>query len=46
MVRYHVASWVIGDHDGKLDNMLRTPGGGIVAIDQGQAWKFIGREQA
>jgi hypothetical protein len=45
MVRYHVASWVVGDHDGKVDNMLRTPGGGIVAIDQGQAWKFVGRDK-
>jgi len=45
MVRYHVASWIVGDHDGKSDNMLRTPGGGIVAIDQGQAWKFVGRDK-
>ncbi len=45
MVRYHVASWVVGDHDGNSKNMLRTPGGGIVAIDQGQAWKFVGRDK-
>ena len=45
MVRIHVASWLCGDHDGKADNMLRTPGGGIVPIDQGQAWKFVGRDR-
>ena len=45
MVRFHVASWMVGDHDGKPDNMLRTAGGGILAIDQGQAWKFVGRDR-
>lgn len=45
MVRIHVASWMVGDHDGKADNLLRTPGGGILAIDQGQAWKFVGRDR-
>jgi hypothetical protein len=45
MVRFHVASWMVGDHDAKPDNMLRTPGGGILAIDQGQAWKFVGRDR-
>jgi hypothetical protein len=45
MVRYHVASWICGDHDGKQDNVLRTPGGGMVAVDLGQAWKFVGRDK-
>lgn len=45
MVRYHVAAWATGDHDGKADNMLRTPGGGLVPIDQGQAFKFFGSDR-
>ena len=45
MVRFHVASWLVGDHDGNANNVLRTPGGGLVPIDQGQAWKFLGRDK-
>lgn len=44
IVRYHVAAWAVGDHDGKSDNILRTPSGGIVPIDQGQAFKFYGTD--
>jgi len=45
IVRYHTAAWVIGDHDAKHDNLLRTPGGGLVPIDHGQAFKFYGRDK-
>jgi hypothetical protein len=45
IVRYHVAAWAVGDHDGKSDNILRTPSGGIVPIDQGQAFKFYGTDK-
>jgi hypothetical protein len=45
MVRYHVGSWAIGDHDAKPDNILRTPGGGLVPIDHGQAFKFYGHDK-
>jgi hypothetical protein len=45
MVRYHVASWMAGDHDGNSTNVLRTAGGGVVAVDLGQAWKFVGRDK-
>jgi hypothetical protein len=45
IVRYHVAAWAVGDHDGKPDNLLRTAGGGLVPVDQGQAFKFFGRDQ-
>lgn len=44
VVRYHVAAWACGDHDGKPDNLLRTAGGGLVPVDQGQAFKFFGRD--
>lgn len=44
IVRFHVAAWMVGDHDGKSDNVLRTPSGGLVPIDQGQAFKFWGRD--
>jgi hypothetical protein len=45
MVRYHVGAWAIGDHDAKPDNILRTPGGGLVPIDHGQAFKFYGHDK-
>jgi hypothetical protein len=45
IVRYHVAAWLAGDHDGKPDNVLRTPSGGLVPIDQGQAFKFYGTDK-
>lgn len=45
IVRYHVAAWAVGDHDGKADNILRTPGGGLVPCDQGQAFKFLGQDK-
>lgn len=45
IVRYHVAAWVIGDHDAKHDNLLRTPSGGLVPIDHGQAFKFYGQDK-
>lgn len=40
IVRYHVAAWAVGNHDGKPENLLRTPAGGMVPIDLGQAFKF------
>ena len=45
IVRYHAAAWVVGDHDAKHDNLLRTPAGGLVPIDHGQAFKFYGRDK-
>ena len=33
VVRSHVSAWLVGDHDCKPDNVLRTPGGGLVPID-------------
>lgn len=45
IVRYHVAAWAVGDHDGKPDNMLRTAHGGLVPIDQGAAFKYYGTDK-
>ncbi|WP_026240368.1 hypothetical protein [Parafrankia discariae] len=45
IVRTHVGSWAIGDHDGKPDNYLRTAGGGLVPVDRGQAFKFFGQDR-
>ena len=45
VVRSHVSAWLVGDHDCKPDNVLRTPGGGLVPIDHGQAFKFYGSDQ-
>lgn len=45
IVRYHTAAWLVGDHDAKYDNLLRTPNGGVVPIDHGQAFKFWGQDK-
>ncbi|OKH79756.1 hypothetical protein EB73_34895 [Mycobacterium sp. SWH-M3] len=45
IVRYHAAAWLVGDHDAKYDNLLRTPNGGVVPIDHGQAFKFWGQDK-
>lgn len=45
IVRYHVAAWAVGDHDGKNDNMLRTSAGGLIPCDQGAAFKWLGRDK-
>ena len=45
IVRMHVGSWLVGDHDGNNTNVLKTDGGGIVPVDQGQAFKFMGRDR-
>jgi hypothetical protein len=45
LVRYHVAAWAVGDHDGNPANVIRTPSGGLCPVDQGQAFKFYGRDR-
>lgn len=45
LVRYHVAAWAVGDHDGNPANVIRTPSGGLCPVDQGQAFKFYGRDK-
>ncbi len=45
IVRYHVAAWAVGDHDGNHTNVLRTPSGGLLPVDHGQAFKFYGRDR-
>jgi hypothetical protein len=45
IVRSHVGSWVIGDHDGHAQNVLKTPSGGAVHIDRGQAFKHFGQDK-
>lgn len=45
IVRYHVAAWAVSNHDGHKDNLLRTPAGGMVAIDLGQAYKFCDQDK-
>lgn len=45
LVRYHVAAWAVGDHDGGPANIIRTPSGGLCPVDQGQAFKFYGRDR-
>lgn len=44
IVRFHTAAWLVGNHDAKHDNMLRTPSGGLVPIDHGQAFKYFGED--
>ncbi|WP_420082873.1 hypothetical protein ACN6AT_39045 (plasmid) [Streptomyces sp. JL4002] len=45
IVRSHVGSWLISDHDGYQDNWLQTPSGGLVQIDHGQSYKFFGADK-
>ena len=45
IVRYHVAAWAVGDHDGNPQNIIRTPSGGTCPVDQGQAFKFYGSDR-
>jgi len=45
IVRSHVGSWLVGDHDGHQDNMLRTASGGLVQIDRGQSFKHFGSDK-
>ncbi|MCM2430901.1 hypothetical protein [Streptomyces sp. RKAG337] len=45
IVRSHVGSWLIGDHDGHQANVLRTASGGLVHIDRGQAFKHYGQDK-
>ncbi|WP_424892368.1 hypothetical protein [Streptomyces sp. XH2] len=45
IVRSHVGSWLIGEHDGHKDNWLQTPSGGLVQVDRGQAYKHYGNDK-
>jgi hypothetical protein len=45
IVRMHVGTWLVGDHDLHAGNVIRTEGGGLVPIDQGQAFKNFGRDK-
>jgi hypothetical protein len=45
IVRSHVGSWFVGEHDGHQDNWLATPSGGLVQIDRGQAFKHYGLDK-
>ncbi|MEU9255751.1 hypothetical protein AB0D66_28370 [Streptomyces sp. NPDC048270] len=45
IVRSHVGSWLVGDHDGHQANVLRTASGGLVHIDRGQAFKHWGTDK-
>ncbi|MEU0352930.1 hypothetical protein ABZ302_39940 [Streptomyces sp. NPDC006237] len=45
IVRSHVGSWLVGEHDGHQDNWLTTSSGGLVQIDRGQAFKHFGADK-
>lgn len=45
VVRTAVGAWMIGDHDGKPDNLLRTAGGGLLPCDYGAAFKYYGSDK-
>ncbi|WP_410582498.1 hypothetical protein [Amycolatopsis sp. lyj-108] len=45
IVRLHVASWALGNHDPHAGNVLRTGEGGLVPIDHGQSFKFYGQDK-
>jgi hypothetical protein len=45
MVRLHVGAWGVGDHDANHTNVLRTPSGGLLPVDGGQAFKIFGSDR-
>ncbi|GLY38979.1 hypothetical protein Amsp01_050030 [Amycolatopsis sp. NBRC 101858] len=45
IVRLHVTSWALGNHDAHHDNVLRTGDGGLVPIDLGQSFKNFGQDK-
>lgn len=45
IVRFHVAAWACGNHDGNPNNIVRTPSGGLAPIDHGQAWRYFGADR-
>ncbi|MFF6979474.1 hypothetical protein ACFZAV_17385 [Streptomyces sp. NPDC008343] len=45
IVRSHVGSWLVGEHDGHQDNWLTTSSGGLVQIDRGQSFKHFGADK-
>jgi hypothetical protein len=45
MVRMHVAAWGVGDHDANHTNVIRTPSGGLLPVDGGQAFKHFGTDK-
>ncbi|AXV10278.1 hypothetical protein DVS28_b0538 (plasmid) [Euzebya pacifica] len=45
IVRQTVGDWLVGEHDGKEDNWLRTASGGLTRCDLGQAFKFWGSDK-
>ncbi|MCK9871342.1 hypothetical protein MRI28_17145 [Nocardiopsis dassonvillei] len=45
VMRTHVARWVLSDHDGHPNNVLRTPSGGLLPCDAGQSFKHFGKDK-
>lgn len=45
ILRSHVGSWLVGDHDGHPENALRTASGGFLPVDRGQAFKHYGQDK-
>lgn len=41
----HVADWIVSQHDTNQGALLMNQAGGIIAIDKGQAWKFLGKDK-
>lgn len=45
LVRCQVGAWMIGDHDSKPGNLLRTAGGGLIPCDYGASFKHYGQDR-
>lgn len=43
--KHQAFDWLISNHDGHVGNFMRTPEGGLVGIDKGQAFKYFGRDK-
>lgn len=44
IVRHHAFDWIIAQHDSHGEH-VGTSGGGLFAIDKGQAWKHLGEDK-
>lgn len=41
----HVTDWIVSQHDTNQGALLINQAGGVLAVDKGQAWKFLGKDK-
>jgi hypothetical protein len=43
--KHHALDWLLANYDANVGNFMRTPQGGLVGIDKGQAFKYFGQDK-